>query len=230
MIMREVEMKGYLFSMATVTLVALGIATYLIMTIAGCNRRNEGASRAVTIPPGIRPETQPSSEDILENRKRLARMAQMTNRGLKKEDVHELIDMLTPVIPSPHPEVEPLNEGYSQDMALDLLVEVGEVAHPELLCMIISNDRRKRDALVILASQGYREAIDTYVELPGLDETDLGLLEYYVPAIRGKSTEDWRRKYLKLRGELVFDRYLGRFFPRNNEGNNAGQSRSSQGK
>ena len=178
------------------------------MTIAvgGCEDEDTVGRGAVPIPAGLAPLSQPSEEDMAENRMCLERMAAMKKRGLRKEDVGELIEMLTPVIAVPPPEVEKLREGYSQLVARDLLEELGEDAYPGLLELIRADDERKGDALVVMASQGCKAAIDAYIEIPDLGPGDLPLLRFYVPVVKGDSPAEWRRNYLKIRGQLVFDR------------------------
>jgi len=183
------------------------------MTIAvgGCEDADTECRGTIPIPPGLAPLSQPSEEDMAENRRRLERMAVMKKRELKKEDVCELIEMLTPVIAVPPAEVEKLREGYSQLTARDMLKEVGEDAYPELLKLIRTHDERKGDALVVMASQGCKAAIDAYVAIPDLGRGDVSLLRFYVPVVQGDSPAEWRRNYLKIRGQLVFDREVNEF-------------------
>lgn len=180
----------------------------------GCSR--EDANREVTIPEGVEPMVPPAPELVAQNRLRLARMGAMRKRGMTAHDVAELISMLEVVVEVPPPEVKKLPEGYAHEMARDLLVELGEVAHPRLLSEIRKSGRFKGHALVILASQGRKEAIDEYLRLPNLNEDDVVMLQHYIPYRGPSSIEAIRRYYETNRGSLVFDSQLGVFVPRDN--------------
>jgi len=125
---------------------------------------------------------------------------------VNETDIPLLISMLAPVVELPHYEATPLKEGYSHELAMQLLLDLREKAQPALLEVIKKGERNRREACDILARQGVMEAVD--LELAAdikSDSREYALLQAYLPYRGPADIVKMRQWYRVNKNNLIFD-------------------------